>query len=80
MVTAMIVLDEYEDRVINIVKAKYGFKNKSEAVQYIIRQFESEFLEPELKPEFIERMEARRREPLVEIGDPEEHFGLDDDA
>ena len=80
MVTVMIVLDEFEDRVINIVKAKFGFKNKSEAVQYIIRQFESEFLEPELRPEFIDRMGTRRGEPVVEIADLREHFGLDEDA
>ena len=80
MVTTMIALDEHEDRVINIVKAKYGFRNKSEVVQYIIRQFESEFLEPELRPEFIERMATRAKEPIVEVKGFKKHFGLDEDA
>ena len=80
MVTSMIVLDEQEDRVINIVKAKYGFRNKSEAVQYIIRQFQNEFLEPELRPEFIERMETQKEEPIKEVKDFKSHFGLDEDV
>ena len=61
-------------------KAKYGLGNKSEAVRLIIQAYESEFLEPELKPEFIEKMEKRRKEPTVKVKDFRKHFGLDEDA
>lgn len=56
MVHAMINLKEHQDRVLAIVKGKYGFKNKSDAMNFVISRFEEEFLEPELKPEFVERM------------------------
>lgn len=57
MVKTMINLAEHEDRVLNIVKAKFGLKNKSEAVSLMVREYEAEHLEPELRPEYLERLE-----------------------
>jgi hypothetical protein len=45
-------LGEYQKRVLDIVKGKYGMKNKSEALRFIIERFGEELLEPALKPEF----------------------------
>ena len=56
MVQAIVNLGEYEDRVLTIVKGKFGLKNKSEAVNFVIDKFEQELLEPELKPEFIDKI------------------------
>lgn len=80
MVKAMINLTEYENRVLNVVKAKFGFKNKSEAIRLIIQAYESEFLEPELRPEFIEKMGKREKEPVVKVKDFKKHFGLEEDV
>jgi hypothetical protein len=80
MVKAMISLTEYENRVLNVVKAKFGFKNKSEAIRLIIQAYESEFLEPELRPEFIEKMGKREKEPVVKVKDFKKHFGLEEDV
>jgi hypothetical protein len=80
MVKSLINLSTYEDMVVNIVKAKHGFRNKNEAIQFIIRQYEAEFLEPELSPEFVERMEERSKEPVVKVKDMRRHFGLDEDV
>ena len=56
MVQAIVELGQHEDQVLTIVKGKFGLKNKSEAVNFVIDQFESELLEPQLRPEFIEEM------------------------
>lgn len=56
MVQAIVKLGEFEDRVLSIVKGKYGLKNKSDAINFIITKFEEDLLEPELKPEFIKEM------------------------
>ncbi len=56
MVQAVVDLGEYEDRVLTIVKGKFGFKNKSDAVNFIIDRYEEEFLEPELKPEYVKEL------------------------
>ena len=77
MVQAVIVLDEHHNRVINVVKGKYGLKNKSQAINHIIDEYEKELLEPELRPEYIEKMKEREKEDTVEIRDFNKHFGLE---
>ena len=62
MVQAIINLNEHVDRVLNIVKGKYGLKNKSEAVNLIVDRFEEEFLEPELRPEYIKKLKRIEKE------------------
>ena len=61
MVQAIITLDEHQDRVLNIVKGKYGLKNKSAAVKFIIEKFETDSLEPELRPEYFEKLKKIRK-------------------
>ena len=43
-------------RILNIVKAKYGLKDKSQAIELVVTEYEENFLEPELKPEYIEKL------------------------
>ena len=73
----MINLNEEENRVINVVKAKYGFKDKSQAINIIVKHFEECELEPELKPEFVERLQTvMKRGKTVKIKDFAKEFGL----
>lgn len=76
MVQAVITLGEHENRILNIIKGKFGLNNKSEAIQLIINEYEKEILEPELRPEYIEKMGAREKEPTVKVKDFKKHFGL----
>ncbi|MEW5759177.1 MAG: DUF2683 family protein [Candidatus Thermoplasmatota archaeon] len=76
MVQAIIDLNEHENRVLNIVKGKFGLRNKSEAVNLIIKEYEKEFLEPELRPEYIEKMREREKEPTVKVKNLKKHFRL----
>ena len=62
MVQAIVNLGEQEDRVLTIVKGKYGLKNKSEAMNLIIEKFEEELLEPELRPEYIKKLKRIEKE------------------
>ncbi len=39
MVKILIKLNEHEDQVLNIIKAKHNLKNKSEAVSLILREY-----------------------------------------
>ena len=61
MVQAMIQLNEHEDRVLTIVKGKYGLKTKSEAINLVIEKFEQEFLEEKLRPEYKEKLDMIRK-------------------
>lgn len=62
MVQSIIDIDENEDRILNIVKAKYGLKNKSQAVAMIAKIYGESFLEPELRPEYLEKLKKTNRE------------------
>jgi len=53
---------------LNIVKAKFGLKDKSEAINVMAEQYEKELLEPQLRPEFIQRMEHISKEKTIKIG------------
>lgn len=76
MVQAMIKISEKANQVLNIVKAKHNLKDKSEAVEYIALEYGEDFLEPELRPEFIKRMKKIAKQPTIEVKDFKKHFGL----
>jgi hypothetical protein len=65
MVQSLIQIDEKEDRILNIVKAKYGLKNKSEAVALIANIYEDSFLEPELRPEYIQKLKKIKKGKFI---------------
>lgn len=67
MVQNVINIGEREDRVLNIVKAKYGLKTKSEAVALITKVYEESFLEPEFKPEYIDKLDKIRKGKYIEF-------------
>ena len=52
MVQAVINIDENTNRVLNIVKAKFGLRDKSEAINIVVNEYEQCSLEPELRPEY----------------------------
>jgi hypothetical protein len=68
MVQATIHFTENANHILNIVKAKHKFKDKSEAVNFIVTKYGEELLEPELKPEFIAHMQQVMREKPIFVG------------
>ncbi len=62
MVQSIIDIDESEDKILNIVKARNGLKNKSQAVALIAKIYGESFLEPELRPEYLEKLITLDRE------------------
>jgi hypothetical protein len=77
MVKNVINLDERESRVINIVKAKYGLKDKSQALSVIIKRYEEFELEPHLRPEFVKEIEETlKKGKFVKVKDFAEEYGL----
>ncbi|MEM0466911.1 MAG: DUF2683 family protein [Candidatus Thermoplasmatota archaeon] len=77
MTQALIKLNENINRVLNIVKAKYDLKDKSEAIEYIIKKYVEYENEPELKPEFIEKIKKIKKEKSIRVDDFAKRYGLD---
>ncbi len=65
MVQAVINIDERINRVLNIVKAKYGLKDKSQAITLIVSEYEENFLEPELRPEYTKKLKRIEKEKSI---------------
>ena len=76
MVQAMINISDKANQILNIVKAKHNLPDKSKAIEKVILEYGTEMLEPELKPEFIEKMRKRQLEPTVRVTNFKKHFGL----
>ena len=69
MVQSIIDVGTREDKIINIVKAQQGLKNKSDAVSLVLNVYADAFLETQLRPEFIERMNKIDNEKGVKFRD-----------
>lgn len=71
MVQAIININETTNRALNIIKAKYGLKDKSEAIDMMAEQYVQSVLEPELRPEYIEQALKIDKQQSIKIGSVE---------
>lgn len=67
MVSALIQLNENTNRVINMVKAKFNLKDKSQAIEFIINKYIEAEEEPELRPKFIEEMKQIEKQEEIQV-------------
>lgn len=79
MVKAIVEIDEEANRVINILKAQYGLRDKSQAINEMAKQYKEVILESEVKPEYILRLRQIQKEKIIRIGSAEDvsrRYGL----
>ncbi len=76
MVQALVELNENTNRVLNVVKAKYGLKDKGEAIQFVVTKYIEEENEPDLRPEFIEKMKRIEKQKSIWVKDFAKRYGL----
>lgn len=77
MVNAMINISDEANQILNIVKARYNFKDKSQAVDFVAKEYGGELLEPELRPEFIERIKKAEKGKFIRINNFAKHYGVE---
>ncbi len=77
MTQALIKISENINRVLNIVKAKYDLKDKSETIEFIVKKYIEYENEPELKPEFIKKINKIKKEKSIRVDDFAKRYGLD---
>lgn len=61
MVQAIIDIEEKTNKVLNIVKAKYGLKDKSQAINHVVLAYEEQLLEPQLRPEYKQKLDTIKK-------------------
>lgn len=55
-------LNEESDKILGIVKAQHGLKNKNQAVEFVLKIYGESFLEPEIRPEYLKRLQRIKEE------------------
>ena len=68
MVKAIVEIDEEANKVINVLKAQYGLKDKSQAINEMAKQYKVLVLESEVRPEYLKKLEKLSKGPIVRIG------------
>ncbi|MBI3032984.1 DUF2683 family protein [Candidatus Woesearchaeota archaeon] len=76
MVQALIEIDDNTNRVLNMVKAKHGLKDKAQAIKYVVSEYVEIENEPELRPEFIKKMEEIKKQKSIKVDDFARRYGL----
>ncbi|WP_292460999.1 DUF2683 family protein [Methanothermococcus sp.] len=73
MVKAIVNISDENNQIINIIKAKYNLKDKNEAINKIIEEYAELLLEPELKPDYVEKIKKiMENEKFININSVEE--------
>lgn len=72
MVQAIVDVNERTNRLLNIIKAKYGLRTKSESIDKMAQEYEEDILEPQLRPEYVRKLKRIEKEKPIHIGGPKE--------
>ena len=79
MVKAIVEIDEEANKVINLLKAQYGLRDKSQAINKMAKQYKEIVLESEFNPEYIRKLMEIQKEPIIRVGSTAElrkRYGL----
>ena len=61
MVQAMISITEEANQILNIVKAKHNLNDKSQAIDFVVKEYGKDLLEPRLRPEYVEKLKRIKK-------------------
>jgi hypothetical protein len=74
MVKAIVDIDEDANRVINVLKAQYGLKDKSQAINEMAKQYKEIVLDSGIKPGYVRKLKKIQKEKITRVGSAED-FG-----
>lgn len=67
MVQAMVNISKEANQILNIVKARHNLKDKSQAIEFVTLDYGEEILEPELRPEYIKKLNRIKKEKGIKF-------------
>ena len=68
MVKAIVDISDNANRILNVIKASYGLKDKSQAIDAMAKEYETLVFEPRIKTSYLKKFEKIAREKTVRIG------------
>lgn len=69
MVQAIISIDAHTNQILNIIKAKYALKDKSQAIEVMAKGYEESVLEPEFRPAYVKKAKRIMAEKAIDVED-----------
>ena len=73
MTSAVVNLNENANRILNIIKAAHDFRNKSDAINFIITEYAKES-ELEVNPKYLKKLVKMIGKPSKKYKSAEEMF------
>ena len=68
MVKAIVNISNDANRVLNIIKAEYGLRDKSQAIDKMAEDYEELVFEPKVKASYLRKLKKIQKEPLIDVG------------
>ncbi|MFH0818017.1 MAG: DUF2683 family protein, partial [Candidatus Micrarchaeota archaeon] len=72
MTSAIVNLTDENNRILNIIKAHFDLKSKSEAINFVLEKYVKD--EPEVRPEYIKKLQRIRKTRGKTYASAEEMF------
>ena len=67
-ISARVELEDYTNRVLGIIKIKFGLKDKSEALNKFIELYGNEIMEKQVNEDYIKKVIAVTKKHLEKYG------------
>ena len=68
MVKALVNINDRTNRMLAIVKAEYGLKDKSEAIDVMAKEYEEIVFEPKVKESYLKKLKKIQKGKTIHIG------------
>ena len=68
MTQARFELDKYTSRVLDVVKGKYGLKNRNEALNKFVKEYGGDLIEPEINENILKEIEEEYNKHIEKNG------------
>jgi len=72
VVQAIINISGKANRVLNIIKARYNLKDKSQAINVMAEEYEELVFEPQIKNSYIKKLNKVSKERKIKVGSMKE--------
>ena len=74
MTSAIVNLTEENNRLLNIIKAHFGIKNKSDAINFVVEKFPKEGIGLQVRPEYVRKLNRIMKQKGKVYNSPKEMF------
>ena len=74
MTSAIVNLTEENNRFLNIIKAHFGIKNKSDAINFVVEKFPKDDIGLQVRPEYVRKLQKIRKHKGKVYNSAEEMF------